>query len=99
MRELEAAEAWSCERNISSGSRPQSIYILAHSVKGAALQLFAKRLASASATLESSSKAGKSEKALAALLVWYEVTEELIQCYNSVPSFERLFDEPMLSGS
>ena len=92
MRQCESDNEW----KMTKGSTTKTVSGIAHQVKGAALQVGAKRLIAASAKLEKAAIEGKSDRACAALGTWYATTNEVAQVLKT-SSFEKLFEGPILA--
>lgn len=92
MRPIAASGQWSGPVQLGA----KSVEYLAHQVKGAALQVGAKRLATACGRLEKTAKGGASDRASAALKMWFNVAEEVMQVLKTA-SYEALLHGPLLA--
>jgi HPt (histidine-containing phosphotransfer) domain-containing protein len=89
LREAEATGNWKDKKD--------NVLLVAHSVKGAAAQCYARRLAAASSRLEQQAKlGGPSSAACEALAVWHRVAAETLDILDTTPHTS-LFEGPVLS--
>jgi len=87
-------------RSVAAAGNADSLRAIAnaaHSVKSGAAQVSAKRLHIACVELEAAAQAGASERAYAALEVWYAACDELLSTLSDVSSYEKLFEAAVLT--